>query len=131
MSSAVCCEGSSRRVSLLLLLSLLCLQLIVSCNAGRINRAAFMDGDVRSEVVDPNNRTIWSMFNLTQEQVDRIQNGSNPTGKDETTQDPRNRLLDQIAVRRWVSVPFNQLPDLNFVENKLYKQQHFHLHFLA
>ncbi|XP_034478997.1 protein anachronism isoform X2 [Drosophila innubila] len=100
MSSVVCCEGGSRRVSVLLLLLLLCLQLILSCNAGRINRSAFMDGDVRSEVVDPNNRTIWSMFNLTQEQVRRIQNGSNPSGKDETTQATRNQLLDQIAVRR-------------------------------
>ncbi|KAM8712890.1 hypothetical protein ACLKA7_013251 [Drosophila subpalustris] len=101
MSSVVCCEGGSgRRVSVLLLLLMLCLQLILSCNAGRINRSAFMDGDVRSEVVDPNNRTIWSMFNLTEEQVSRIRNGTNPSGKDETTQATKNRLLDQIAVQR-------------------------------
>ncbi|XP_034108380.1 protein anachronism isoform X1 [Drosophila albomicans] len=100
MSSVVCCEGSGRRVSVLLLMLLLGLQLMLSCNAGRIHRSAFMDGDVRSEVVDPNNRTIWGMFNLTEEQVNRIRNGTNPSGKDETTQATRNRLLDHIALQR-------------------------------
>jgi len=100
MSSVVSCEGSGRRVSVLLLLLLLCLQLMVSCNAGRINRSAFMDGDVRSEVVDPNNRTIWGMFNLTEEQVSRIRSGSNPNRKVETTQDSRNRLMDQQVRQR-------------------------------
>ncbi|KAH8297133.1 hypothetical protein KR044_005328 [Drosophila immigrans] len=100
MSSVVYCEGSSRRVSVMLLLLLLGLQLMLSCNAGRIHRSAFMDGDVRSEVVDPNNRTIWGMFNLTEEQVNRIRNGTNPSGKDETTQATRNRLLDHIALQR-------------------------------
>ncbi|XP_023168351.2 protein anachronism isoform X2 [Drosophila hydei] len=94
MSSAVLC---CRR---LLLLLLVCQLLMMSCDAARINRSAFMDGDVRSEVVDPNNRTIWGMFNLTEEQVNRIRSGSNPAAKDEATQANKNHLLDQIARQR-------------------------------
>ncbi|KRF80517.1 protein anachronism isoform X1 [Drosophila virilis] len=99
MSSVVlcCCKDSGRR---LLLLLLLCLLLMMSCDAARINRSAFMDGDVHSEVVDPNNRTIWNMFNLTVEQVNRITNGTNPSGKGETTQATKNHLLDHLARQR-------------------------------
>ncbi|XP_017867694.1 PREDICTED: protein anachronism isoform X1 [Drosophila arizonae] len=94
MSSIVLC---GRRLLLLLLFLQL---LMMSCDAARINRSAFMDGDVRSEVVDPNNRTIWGMFNLTEEQVNRIRSGSNPAAKDEATQANKNHLLDQIARQR-------------------------------
>ncbi|KAH8407471.1 hypothetical protein KR222_001699 [Zaprionus bogoriensis] len=96
-SDAGRCGG--RRVSLFLLL-LSVLQLLASCEAARINRAAFMDGNVYSEVVDPNNSTIMSMFNLTKEHVERLQNLSNHAAKDETAQTIQNRLLDRLAVHR-------------------------------
>lgn len=103
MLSAVCYElRPGRRICLALLLGLsLLMQLLMSCQAGRINRAAFMDGDVHSELVDPNNSTIWNMFNLTREQVNRIRTtGNNAAARDETTQNIQKGLFDHVRDHR-------------------------------
>ncbi|XP_017835791.1 protein anachronism isoform X2 [Drosophila busckii] len=82
MLSAVSLEGCGRRCLLLLL----CMQLLMSCSAGRINRSAFMDGDIHSEVIDPNNRTILDRFNLTEAQLLRIRNETSLADKNRTNQ---------------------------------------------
>ncbi|XP_046866369.1 protein anachronism isoform X3 [Drosophila willistoni] len=103
MSSALCCKSCCRHL-LRLLFVLLCIVLLMpkSCSGGRISRSAFLDDNaqVRSVVVDPNNRTIWNMFNLTDAQVRFIQNRTNPNNQDETTQTSSHRHLQHVASRR-------------------------------
>ncbi|XP_030384279.1 protein anachronism isoform X2 [Scaptodrosophila lebanonensis] len=102
------------RANLLLLLSLLLLWLVDGGDGARINRSALLD-NVRSEYIDPNNRTIWTMFNLTEAQVSRIRAGSNVSGKEETTQAINNQLLNHIRSQRLNEIR-NQIE--NAVSNK-------------
>lgn len=60
---------------------------------------SFMEG-VQSEVVNPFNRTILSRFNLTEEQIQRIQNQSNPNMRDEASQSSNQLYLQQVATQR-------------------------------
>ncbi|XP_017093343.2 protein anachronism isoform X1 [Drosophila bipectinata] len=60
---------------------------------------SFMEG-VQSEVVNPFNRTILSRFNLTEEQIQRIQNRSNPNMRDEASQSSNQLYLQQVATQR-------------------------------
>lgn len=60
---------------------------------------SFMEG-VQSEVVNPFNRTILNRFNLTEEQIQRIQNRSNPNMRDEASQSSNQLYLQQVATQR-------------------------------
>lgn len=95
MLSAVCCERRhlGQRLCLSLLLALSLLLLLISCQAEPINRTM-------SVVVDPHNTTIWTLFNLTTEQVNRITNGYTTKTSEETTQATRDERLDYIRERR-------------------------------
>ncbi|XP_034138738.1 protein anachronism isoform X3 [Drosophila guanche] len=98
MSSVECCEkcGRSRRV---LLLMVVLMSMSRDCQASRFNHSAFMDG-VQSVVVNPYNRTILNMFDLTEEQIQSIQNRSNPNTKDEATQSSNHQYLEHVASQR-------------------------------
>lgn len=95
MLSAVCCERRhlGQRLCLSLLLALSLLLLLISCQAEPINRTM-------SVVVDPHNKTIWSYFNLTTEQVNRITTGYRAQTSEETTQAAKDERLDYIRERR-------------------------------
>ncbi|XP_017150073.1 protein anachronism isoform X3 [Drosophila miranda] len=106
MSSVKCCEKCGRSRSQVLLLQLLILMVMLmsmsrDCQASpsRFNHSAFMDG-VQSVVVNPYNRTILNMFDLTEEQIQSIQNRSNPNTKDETTQSSNHQYLELVASQR-------------------------------
>ncbi|XP_015040023.2 protein anachronism isoform X1 [Drosophila pseudoobscura] len=106
MSSVKCCEKCGRSRSQVLLLQLLILMVMLmsmsrDCQASpsRFNHSAFMDG-VQSVVVNPYNRTILNMFDLTEEQIQSIQNRSNPNTKEETTQSSNHQYLELVASQR-------------------------------
>ncbi|XP_022221648.2 protein anachronism isoform X2 [Drosophila obscura] len=104
MASVECCEKCGRSSSRVLLLQLLILMVMLmsmsrDCQASRFNHSAFMDG-VQSVVVNPYNRTILNMFDLTEEQIQSIQNRSNPNTKDEATQSSNHQYLEHVASQR-------------------------------
>ncbi|KAH8401005.1 hypothetical protein KR009_002364 [Drosophila setifemur] len=99
MSSAVGCEKCGRsRVGDLILLMMLLLLMSGAAQASPFD-PSFMEG-VQSVVVNPYNRTILSRFNLTEEQIQRIQNRSNPNMRDESAQSTNQQYLQQLATQR-------------------------------
>ncbi|KAH8277935.1 hypothetical protein KR018_010589 [Drosophila ironensis] len=99
MPSFVGCEKCGRS-HIRDLVSLLILILLVS----EESRASpfdpsFMEG-VQSVVVNPFNRTILSQFNLTEEQIERIQNRSNPNLRADSVQASNQQYLQQVATQR-------------------------------